>query len=459
MDLLTYLVPVAGGLLCLMAIAQLGFWAAQSWRIGTQSKQQFELTRELLRREIETAARQRAEQAESHPLKQNSRSKAISAAATMPATQFNEAASASAPLVTASVVVQSDGLWKGFRPFKVVQLVQETNCCRSVYLMPVDGQAIASFSGGQHLPIRLTIPGQTKPLVRCYSLSNGPGQPHYRLSIKAVPAPHNRTDLPAGLASNFINSQLQVGDIIEAKAPSGHFVADQKSTAPMIMLAGGIGITPMVSMLEEAFAKNSKRLMILAYGAVNKSDQAFKAWIDDAAEKHDNFHAIHCYSAPAATDIQGVDFQVAGYVSIDLLKKLLPTIHCQFYLCGPPPFMGSINQGLAAWGASEDQIFSEAFGPASRKVATKTDAAPATGTVTFVSSGKSLPWNSDGDAILEIAEQAGIEIDSGCRSGLCGTCATKLLSGAVAYDDDVECEPGECLPCIARPQGDVELDA
>lgn len=454
MDLLTYLVPVAGGLLCLMAIAQLGFWAAQSWRIGSQSKQQFELTRELLRREIETAARQRAEQSESHPQNRNPRSEANSTTALKQPVQTN----VEAPNNTAvAVVVQRDGSWKGFRPFKVVQLVQETNSCRSVYLMPVDGQAIASFAGGQHLAIRLQIPGQTKPLVRCYSLSNGPGQPHYRLSIKAVAAPHNQNDIPAGLASNFINSQLQVGDIIEAKAPSGRFVADKTSTSPMIMLAGGIGITPMISMLEEAFAENSKRLMILAYGAVNKSDQAFKAWIDDAAEKQDNFHVIHCYSAPAATDVQGVDFQVAGYVSMDLLKKLLPTNHCQFYLCGPPPFMDSINQGLAQWGVQEDQIFSEAFGPASRKVPSKTDTAPAT--VTFVDSGQSFSWSSGGDAILELAEQAGIEIDSGCRSGSCGTCATKLLAGEVIHDDDIDCEPGECLPCVARPQGDVELDA
>lgn len=428
------LIPIFGLLLCLFALAQLGLWAAQSLRINSQNNRQFELAKQLLRDQIRNQA---------------NRSDA-SSQSSQPSTIANTAAPATERP-------------NAFRKLQVVKLVHETPSCRSVYLQPVDGQPCLDFSAGQHLPIRFNIPGQSKPVIRCYSLSNAAGEGVYRISVKATPAPGNQPTLPAGLVSNFINQQLNVGDTVEAKPPAGSFTLQHDSELPIVMLAGGIGITPMVSMIQEAIRENVERAMVLVYGVTNRSDQAFRKWLDQQVESHKNIVLLNCFSKPTENEVQGVDYQAPGYVTVDLLKQILPGPNCQFYLCGPPAFMDSISNGLDAWGVPDNQIFSEAFGPATRKprqqATSNNSQTGSNATIRFSQSNVSV--NYDGkSSILELAESAGVVLDSACRAGSCETCLAKITHGAVSYpnDDDPILGPQECLPCIAVPDGDVELN-
>lgn len=347
--------------------------------------------------------------------------------------------------------------WRGFREFYVAQVIQETALCKSLILKPVDGKPIADFKPGQHLTFKLPIPGETKPLVRCYSLSNGPGKDHYRIAVKAM---------PHGKASNFINNSLIVGDRLEVKAPSGHFFL-QPGETPVVLLAGGIGITPMISMVDAIVQQGSSRTVLLVYGVRNSDDQAFRQYIDTVTHEHKNIHVIHCFSQPTATDQVGVDFQVHGYASVDVLKRVLPSNEYIFYLCGSPPFTESLYEGLVEWQVPESRINLEAFGPA--MVKKKVNRAPDDGKpvkskgaeIKFAASGSVANWSAEYDSLLECADGNNVVIDSGCRAGSCGTCATGLISGKVEYSDGAgpDCEPGQCLVCIARPVGPVELDA
>jgi ferredoxin-NADP reductase len=424
------LIPLLGILLCVFALGHLGLWAAQSLRISSQNQEQFELAKELLRSQIQSQA----------------------------------SSTARAPLIRAvDVATRQASKAKGFRKLQVIKIVQEAAQCRSVYFRPVDGQPIECFQAGQHLPLRLSIPGHSAPVLRCYSLSNAYGEGHYRISVKAVPAPRDQPGAPAGLVSNFVNTELCVGDIVEAKSPAGKFTLRKESTEPIVMLAGGIGITPMVSMIQEAINENNWRLMILVYGVNNRSEQAFREWLDEKNAEHENLVVVNCFSAPTPDDRQGEDYQVPGWVNVDLLKQLLPSQDCQYYLCGPPPFMDSLTDGLAEWGVSDSRIFSETFGPAARKK-NRTDNDQSTSLATssqvrFVRSG--IEANFVGDqTLLEVAESAGVDIDSGCRAGNCETCLTRILNGQVRYPGGESPKVGanECLPCIAEPASDLELD-
>ena len=438
MPIFNLIVPLFGLLLCLLALTQLGLWAAQTLRISSQNNRQFELAKQLLREQI----RQQANQS---------------------ASTFNPGSTQDIQSsILANSVPPSSQRPNAFQKLKVVKLVHETPTCRSVYLQPVDGQACKEFSAGQHLPIRLSIPGQAKPVVRCYSLSNAAGEGFYRISVKAVAAPANQPDYSPGLVSNFINQQLKVGDTVEAKAPAGKFTLQYDSNVPIVMLAGGIGIAPMISMIQEAISKNVRRAIVLVYGVTNREDQAFRQWLDQQVTTHENLMLVNCFSKPREHEVQGVDYEVPGHVTIDLLKQILPSPDCQVYLCGPPAFMESLSDGLDAWGVCDDRIFSEAFGPAKRKSQTKSSESPASfNTTTICFSRSNVVVNDDHESsILELAEAAGVALDSGCRAGSCETCLAKISQGAVRYPDGriPSVGPQECLPCIAVPDGDVELD-
>ncbi|HER25964.1 MAG TPA: 2Fe-2S iron-sulfur cluster binding domain-containing protein, partial [Rhodospirillales bacterium] len=169
-----------------------------------------------------------------------------------------------------------------------------------------------------------------------------------------------------------------------------------------------------------------------------------------------------CYSQPTQECRLGDDYQVEGFVSVDLFKKLLPSNNYEYFVCGPPPMMSSITSGLEEWGVPDDDINFEAFGPATVKKTPAAEHSDATGgtQVTFGMSGKSATWQGDGTSILELAEQNGVDIDSGCRAGNCGSCATAIKSGKIKYisEPGSPLEEGTCLVCIAVPDGDVTLN-
>lgn len=356
------------------------------------------------------------------------------------------------------------GAWRGWREFRVARREFEdrgqAQC--SFYLEPVDGLPLQPFQAGQFLTFELPI--ATRKVARCYSLSDRPDPKRYRVTIKRLGPPADRPDLPPGVASSHFHDNVHEGGLLKVKAPTGVFFLGPEATVPAVFVAGGIGITPMMSMLSWALAEQPGRALYLFYGVRHGGEHAFRQALLDFACLHPNFHPHVIYSRPGPDDLPGHDFQHTGHVDIDLLRRCLPQGRHQFYVCGPPAMMAALVPALAEWGVPPGDIHHEAFGPASLRSGAEDRqfAPPATPIdVQFRRSGRTLSWDGRDASLLDFAERNGIAAESGCRSGSCGTCQTKLLSGKVRYRaaPDLEVRPGYCLLCISTPQSNLVLEA
>ena len=359
--------------------------------------------------------------------------------------------------------------WQGLRSFQVVQKQVEDagkSIC-SFYLAPQDGLPLAPFQGGQFLTFQLELPvpgGAPAAIVRCYSLSDAPDPGHYRISVKRVFAPAG-SQFATGRSSNFFHDHVEVGSVLNLRAPAGHFYVD-RTDAPVVLIGGGIGITPMMSMLTACLRERPGREIWLFYGVRNSSEVAWKSELEILAARHSSFHLQLCWSDPLPEDVLGRDFQQRGRIDLELLRRQLPLKPFRFYICGPTAMLQSLVPALEDWGVPDQRIHFEAFGPSSVR---RKSAAPVLATVpdeaaslvvTFSRSGQQLPWETTAGTLLELAEAQGIKVDSGCRAGGCGTCLTTILAGEVAYRQtpDFDPEPGTCLLCVCTPKTSVSLD-
>ncbi|MDP3224181.1 MAG: 2Fe-2S iron-sulfur cluster-binding protein [Rubrivivax sp.] len=367
----------------------------------------------------------------------------------------------------------STSAWPGTREFRVTSRHHEdaagSQC--SFDLQPVDGQALPEFRPGQFLTFDLDVtpgspegPVATRAITRCYSLSDRPEPTHYRVTIKRVPAPAEHPGFAPGLSSNHFHDHVQVGDILHVKAPAGHFVLDPDPNVPAVLIAGGIGITPMMSMLRWCGARQPQRVVHLYYGLRNSGEHAFKQQLEEMAASHPALRLNIVYSRPGESDLQGRDYQHHGHVDVELLRRTLPHGRRQFYVCGPPAMMQTLVPALAEWGVPVADIHYEAFGPASVKLPGAAVAAAPTATaveVRFERSGRTLIWDGQDASLLDFAERHGVQVESGCRSGSCGSCETRLLQGRLQYDQapDHDVAPGHGLLCVGRPSSALVLEA
>ncbi|PYJ03082.1 MAG: FAD/NAD(P)-binding oxidoreductase, partial [Verrucomicrobia bacterium] len=252
--------------------------------------------------------------------------------------------------------------------------------------------------------------------------------------------------------------------ILDVRAPAGHFVLDTTRQTPVVFIAGGIGITPLLSMLNEVVESGSRRETRFFLGVTNESEHIMRERLLALARANEHIHLQVYYSDPVGEIEEGRDFIYKGRVTIDVLKKTLPSNNFAFYLCGPPGMMKDLTRGLKDWGVPDSQVHFEAFGAESVKHApTPAPATPAAAvlTVTFAKSNKALKWNGRLGSLLEFAEANGIVINCGCRAGNCGTCLTAIKSGEVSYlqETGAQPEPGSCLACVCVPKTDLVLDA
>lgn len=358
--------------------------------------------------------------------------------------------------------------WSGFRTFRVDRKITEDvmqSVC-SFYLVPEDRQSLSPFLPGQFLTFRLDVPTTTdsrEQIVRCYSLSDAPQRDHYRISIKRVPPPKG-SNVPPGRSSNFFHDQITVGSLLQVRAPSGHFYLEP-GDSPLVLIAGGIGITPLLSMLNWSLANQPKREIWLFYGVRNGRELVMNSHLKTLEVTYPNFHLWRCFSDPLPEDKVERNYQNQGRIDINLLRMQLPLNSYQFYICGPTPMMESLVHALENWGVPDAHIHFEAFGPASIKRRTKEITALRTMTtdnnivVTFAQSGKQVLWQST-DSLLDFAEANNIAINSGCRAGGCGTCQTTIRTGEVSYHQppDFDPKPGTCLLCVCVPKTSVTLE-
>ncbi|MDB6027004.1 MAG: hypothetical protein JWM68_3227, partial [Verrucomicrobiales bacterium] len=263
---------------------------------------------------------------------------------------------------------QSRSVWNGFRKFRVAKKVCECLDVHSFYLAPHDGRPIPGFKPGQYLTFQLNVPFQTKPVIRCYSISDAPRDDnHFRVTIKKALPPRDVAGAQPGIASSYFNDLLQEGDIIDVKAPGGVFFLDLKRATPVVLISGGVGITPMLSMMNALLNMGSKREIWFFHGARNSKEHIQKEYLEKVAAENENVHLFVSYSGPAPTDVEGKDYQHKGYFSVSLLKDLLPSNHFEFFICGPPKMMEDASIKLAEWGVPKNRINFEAFGAPARK--------------------------------------------------------------------------------------------
>ncbi|MFQ5785581.1 MAG: 2Fe-2S iron-sulfur cluster-binding protein [Alphaproteobacteria bacterium] len=361
---------------------------------------------------------------------------------------------------------RSELSWNGNRKFYIDRKVEEAKDICSFYLKPHDDKPLAPFLPGQYLTFQLKIPGQAKPLVRCYSLSDTPTNlDHYRVTIKRLDPPPKKPDAPPGLSSNYFHRELKEGAILDVRAPAGHFHLDQTAEKPVVLIGGGVGLTPVWSMLNTICALGSRRETWFFYGVTNRTDHAMYERMKEIRRDHDNVRIVVCYSRPTESCTQGSDYDHQGFVSVELFRKLLPSNNYEFYICGPPPMMQAVTNDLKEWGVPDGDVHFEAFGPATIKRTSPAkpaqDAAASDGIeVVFARSDKILTWKPERGSLLDFAEENGISIDYGCRAGNCGTCVTAVKEGEVTYLSEPGAEPdkGSCLTCIAVPRSRLVLD-
>jgi uncharacterized protein len=341
-----------------------------------------------------------------------------------------------------------------WQKLKVTDVVEETCSIRSFYFEAMDGKPLPPYRPGQFLPIRLPVAHSGTTLLRTYTLSDSHDPRRYRISVKRE-----------GVASSWLHDHVTVGLQIEAKKPAGTFTYDENSQRSAVFISAGIGITPMMAMLHHALNSargdnaQAKRLFFF-HGARSDRERPFSVHLKDLATRYPAV-SVHLYDSADEVPVDGVS---AGRVNINALKRVLPFDDYDFYLCGPEQFMRDMYEGLRGLNVADERIRFESFGPASvkRTAATSNEmpvpATPGAGSVpvTFARSSRTVPWLPRAGSLLELAEAQGIDAPSSCRSGMCGTCSTRLLSGKVRYDGEVEAviPQGSALICMARPAGD-----
>jgi ferredoxin-NADP reductase/MOSC domain-containing protein YiiM len=349
--------------------------------------------------------------------------------------------------------------WAGFRPLKVTTVVRESRLVSSIFLESTDGTPLPAAKAGQYVTLRLPGAGEPAP-VRSYSLSSAPGATTYRISVK-----HE----DKGVASSYLTRSLQPGTILDAAAPRGEFVLD-RGTGPVLLISAGIGVTPVLSMLHQLAADNSTREVWWLHGARRPEEHDLAAEAQALLASLSRAHAHLFYSAATPTERHRMH-AAAGRLSRDKLAALGIPASANAYLCGPTSFMTDMQDALAALGIQSGRIHTELFGARSavnpgltgqaRHRPHQPSGPPGTGPlVTFARSGISAPFNSAARSVLEFADSCDIPTRWSCRTGVCHTCITTLLSGQVSYSPDPLDAPAdpEVLICCAQPSGDIVLD-
>lgn len=358
---------------------------------------------------------------------------------------------------------------RSYRQLVVESVVPESESSKSFHLLALDGTSLEPQLPGQHLPTKLAIPGQLRPLFRCYTISNY-GEPFYRLTIKKELPPGDKPEVHPGLSSSFFHETVHPGTIIEAKPPSGNFWLDLREDHPVVMLAGGIGVTPMMSMLEALARSDSKRDIYFFFSLRHAGDHVFKSRLNEISRQCSGLRMYVLYETVRGGDVLNHDRHAAGRISLASLQSVLPTMDLEYYLCGPQGMMRSLTEQLLDQGVIPEKIRTESFGPSSvalRALISSDEGAQnalreaGVTTVTFARSQVSVPWTGEVQSLLQLAEINGVDISSGCQYGDCGTCMTRLLEGRVSYlhPTGARADSGHCLPCSCRPEGSIVLDA
>ncbi len=374
--------------------------------------------------------------------------------------------------VTYSTLLNGTGTWEettqrlneeagtsSLIPLTVTAISKETPDVKSFYLTPAPGAAIPIYRAGQFTRVQLSETQTDTGPRRNYTLSSAPEDAFLRISVKRQ-----------GALSNVLHDKIVVGDKLYATYPSGAFTISTKDERSAVLIAGGIGITPMVSFLRhiigDTVRPRFKKPLILIHATQTSADQVFRDEVDRIQTTSEGYlSTCRFVECPSSSDRPGVTYDAARRLNADDLNAIA-TRHedADYYLCGPPGFMQSVYDDLVVCGVDDTRIFAEAFGPASlRRSRTITERTTelrgdAQARVRFEVSGIDAGWHPRDGSLLDLAEALGLTPAHSCRAGWCGTCLASLRGGTVEYPVNPVTEIAEdtVLLCSARPR--VESD-
>src|ERR1700691_5237277 len=350
--------------------------------------------------------------------------------------------------------------WPGFRQMRVAEIHKESDNVTSFVLAPIDGQALPVFQAGQFVVLRLLVDPDKPPVLRSYSLSDLPAADHFRISVKS--------ELD-GIGSSFLCHRAREGDLLDVSAPRGSFTL-RPNQGPVVLLSAGVGATPVMSMLRTLAAERSQREIWWIYGARNRVEHPFAKESRSLLKQLSRGRGYIVYSRPAAIDQLGADFDAPGHIDTALLEKIGVSQGRDFYLCGPPSFLQNMRDGLRNWGVLAANVHTEIFGshgaitPGMAQVDHTPhlpQGPPGSGPlVSFARSGITAAWDPKFGSLLELAEACDVPVRWSCRSGVCHTCMTGLISGSIAYNPEPleRPAPGNVLVCYSQPNAGVTLD-
>ena len=350
--------------------------------------------------------------------------------------------------------------WSGFKPMRVAHIGKESESVTSFTLAPVDQQPLAVAQPGQFVVLRLQVDPDKPPILRNYSLSDMPAADHFRISVKSE---------ANGIGSSFLCNRAREGDVLDVSAPRGTFTL-RPGANPVVLISAGVGATPVLAMLHALVAEKSTRLVWWIYGARNRANHPFAKESHSLLEQLSGGRRCIVYSSPAAADQLEVDFDASGHVDIALLEKIGVPREGEFYLCGPSAFLQSMREGLRTWGATADSVHMEIFGaladitPGIEQVQHTPhlpSGPPGPGpSVSFARSGITAAWDPRFGSLLELAEACDVPVRWSCRTGVCHTCMTGLVSGSITYQPEPLEKPasGNVLVCCSQPDADVVID-
>ncbi|RIV89724.1 NO-inducible flavohemoprotein [Aurantiacibacter xanthus] len=254
----------------------------------------------------------------------------------------------------------ASGGWTGWREFVVAEKLRESAVITSFVLRPRDGGPVMRHKPGQYLTFRLGAPG--KPVMkRNYSISCAPNDDHYRISVK-------REARGQG-GSRFLHDQVLVGDVLEITPPAGDFFLEAEPQRPVVLLSGGVGLTPMVSMVETIAAHCPGLATHYVHGTLNSDTHALDDHVRTLAARHGAISVSTFYDDPGPLDVVGETYDVPGVITVDWLKANTPLHEADIFLCGPKPFLRALVGGLSLAGVAANRIHYEFFGPADELLA------------------------------------------------------------------------------------------
>jgi ferredoxin-NADP reductase/MOSC domain-containing protein YiiM len=350
--------------------------------------------------------------------------------------------------------------WPGFRQMRVVRINKESHSVTSISLAPIDGQPLALFQAGQFVVLRLHLESDKPSVLRSYSLSDLPAADHFRISVKSE---------LNGIGSSFLCNRLREGDVLDVSAPRGSFTLRPTDT-PVVLLSAGVGATPVMSMLHSLAAQRSQTEVWWIYGARNRVDHPFAEESRSLLKQLSRGRGYIVYSRPGAGDELGADFDAPGHIDTALLEKIGVSQRSDFYLCGPPSFLQNMRDGLKKWGVLPENVHTEIFGsleaitPGMAQVV-HTPHVPegqlgSGPPVSFARSGITAAWDPKFASLLELAEACDVPVRWSCRTGVCHTCMTGLISGSITYSPEPleGPAPGNVLICCSQPNASLTLD-